>query len=97
MQTFSILQNFTHTLQEYQNKLAKVQAVRSQLQAHLDSLPDLANLTSAPLEPLPDAGALFDAGGDNGRFLFKIVLEKKFFYFVLSSEWKTSLSLLSRL
>lgn len=60
------LRNVETRLSEYQNKLAKVQAVRSQLQAHLDSLPDLANLTSAPLEPLPDAGALFDAGGDNG-------------------------------
>ena len=49
-------------IQEYQGKLQKVQAVRSQLQSHLNSLPDLTTVTK--LEPLPEPGSLFAAPDD---------------------------------
>lgn len=51
------LRNVETRLTEYQGKLQKVQAVRSQLQSHLNSLPDLS--ASAALEPLPEPGSLF--------------------------------------
>lgn len=57
------LRNVESRLTEYQGKLQKVQAVRAQLQSHLNSLPDLSNVTTA-LEPLPEPGSLFGGTDD---------------------------------
>ncbi|XP_063683058.1 regulation of nuclear pre-mRNA domain-containing protein 1B-like [Bolinopsis microptera] len=56
------LRSVESRLTEYQGKLQKVQAVRSQLQSHLNSLPDLTTVTK--LEPLPEPGSLFGAPDD---------------------------------
>jgi len=44
-------------LEEYQNKLEKVTAVKKELQSHLENLPDMSKLPE-PI-PLPSAGDLF--------------------------------------
>lgn len=48
-------------LEEYNEKLQKVYAVRSEIKSHLDSLPDVKQLPDVTrgLAPLPSAGDLF--------------------------------------
>ena len=49
-------------LEQYRDKLDKINAVRDDLKSHISSLPDLTKLpdvTGGGLAPLPSAGALF--------------------------------------
>lgn len=49
-------------LDEFRDKLEKVNAVRDELRSHIQSLPDLTKLpdvTTGGLAPLPSAGDLF--------------------------------------
>lgn len=49
-------------LEQYRDKLDKVNAVRDDLKSHIQSLPDLSKLpdvTTGGLAPLPSAGDLF--------------------------------------
>ncbi len=49
-------------LEQYKDKLEKVNAVRNDLKSHIQSLPDLTKLpdvSTGGLAPLPSAGDLF--------------------------------------
>lgn len=49
-------------LEQYRDKLEKINAVRDDLRSHISSLPDLTKLpdvTGGGLAPLPSAGDLF--------------------------------------
>jgi len=54
-------------LGEYETKLQKVTAVKKELQAHLENLPDLSKLPN-PI-PLPSAGDLFASSSKMGGFI----------------------------
>lgn len=58
-----LLQQAESRLEEYKDKLIKVEQVRNEVHSHLSNLPDLRKLpdvTSGRLAPLPSAGDLFN-------------------------------------
>jgi regulator of Ty1 transposition protein 103 len=61
-QQVSEIEQDARTVDEWQRKCKQVQHVKSELEVHLDSLPDLAKIDQvASLTPLPSAGDLFSS------------------------------------
>ena len=61
-QQLNEIDNDQKAIEDWQKKLKQVQLVKSELETHLDSLPDLATIDQvAELTPLPSAGDLFSS------------------------------------